>query len=598
MEHGYTFVLLAAIAASPSLQAQYAVGALDVNNVYAEFRSNGLISENTALGSPNYFVPRTPANTGPSPLFAGGLWIGGLSPDSILHFAGERFEQLGLDFFPGPLGTNGSISQQTSVQYDVVQKVDRTDVERQIGYFNCLADPDCDAEAEYAGFTVPASFYQWPAHGDLNLGQDYNLADFYDFDHDGNYNPDSGDAPCFPGDQALFTIYNDNLAPHTESGGLPIGVEVQMTPFAYSSNEPAVNQSVFVRYKIINRGSQTLYKTYIGLFDDFDLGCPNDDYIQCDVGRNLFFVLNGDDVDEDCMGHQGYGNPSPAFGVVILKGPLMDADGTDNTDINTLPGYNGTGFNDGNTDNERLGMGHFGFFANSGGPTGDPDQAIEYYRYMRGEWADGTPQTYGGSGYNPGTDSIPARFAYPGDSDPLGIGTGGIPKPAWTQASAGFVPTDQRGFASMGPFTLEPGDEQEIVVAYVYARPITSGANARVEALNLRTDTLRAFAQTIPGLLGDGFDCSQLPTAIAANAAKERGLRLFPNPATGLLNLVVPSIGTQGRITVLNAQGSIVQEQKTTGTSTVLDVARLAAGVYMVRVLEDGKAQMRTFVKE
>lgn len=353
-----------------------------------------------------------------------------------------------------------------------------------------------------------------------------------------------------------------------------------------------------MRYKLINRGTLSLHQVYVGLFDDFDLGCPNDDYIQCDVGRNLFFVLNGDDVDEDCMGHQGYGSPSPAFGVVILKGPLMDADGTDNTDINTLPGYNGTGFNDGNTDNERLGMGHFGFFANSGGPTGDPYEALQYYRYMRGDWADGTPLTYGGSGYNPGTDSIPTNFAYPGDSDPLGIGTGGIPKPAWTQASAGFVPNDQRGFASMGPFTFEPGDEQEIVVAYVYARPITSGSNARVEALNERVDTLRAFAQTIPGLLTDGFDCSQLPTGIAAHAAQDRGLRLFPNPVRGLLNLVVPGMGTKGRITVLNAQGVAVLEQGTNGTSTALNVEQLAAGVYMVRVLEDGKAYARTFVKE
>ncbi|MGV9013268.1 MAG: T9SS type A sorting domain-containing protein [Flavobacteriales bacterium] len=578
-------------------KAQTATSVLDINNVHALFYANGRISQ-TAFGSPYFFVPATLGDNGPSPLFTGSIWIGGLDPDSILRFAGERFEQNGLDFFPGPLGTDAGITQATSTAFNRVYKVQRIDLERQAAYFNCLSDPNCDAAAEFPGYTVPDYFFDWPANGDVALGQALNLADYYDYDQNGEYDPEAGDMPCVPGDQALFSIYNDKLAAHTESGGAPIGVEVHMTPFAYSSNQPAINQTVFVRYRIFNRSAVTLYKTYIGLFDDFDLGCPNDDYVQCDVGRNLFFALNGDDNDEDCNGVPGYGSPGPAFGLVVLKGPKMDADGIDNTDTSVLPGFNGRGFNDGIADNERLGLGRFNYFLNSSGPTGDPYMAAEYYGYLAGNWADGTPQSYGGSGYDTAPDAIHARYAFPGTSDPLGVGTDGVPQPAWTQASAGFPPADQRGFGALGPFTFQPGDEQEIVIAYIYARPATIGENARVETLNERTDTLRAFAETIPGLLDGGFDCSLLPTAIGNHAVADRGIRLFPNPASGLLRVRLSEPSKAAQLSVFDAQGTLVLQQAVQQVDHTLDVSDLNPGLYLVRVQADGRTYSRSFVKE
>lgn len=582
MKHLYAYLILAALFSSPAMQGQNNSNVLNGNNAHALFFANGRTSQ-TLDAQPYYFVPATLNDDGPSPLFSASLWIGGSDSANELHFAGERFEQIGLDFFPGPLGTNASITESTSMQYNIVRKVQRIDVERQTGYFNCLADPNCDAATEYPGYTVPQSFLDWPAHGDVGLGQAFDLADFYDYDLDGQYDPTMGDSPCFPGDQALFTIYNDNLAPHTESGGTPIGVEIHMTPFAYVGNGPVVNQTIFVRYKIIDRGSIALHDVYIGLFDDFDLGCASDDYIQCDVGRNLFFVLNGDDIDEDCNGSPGYGTPSPAFGVVVLKGPLMDADGSDNTDMTTPEGYNGTGFNDGVVDNERLGMGRFGYFENTGGPTGDPTIAEAYYRKLQGQWTDGTPLTYGGSGYTLDPDSTPARFAFPGNSDPLGIGTGGIPMPAWTQASAGFQPTDQRGIASVGPFTLLPGEEQEIVIAYVFARPTGTGLEARIEALNNATDSVRAFAQTIPGLLGPGFDCAQLPTAITSHVATDHALRLFPNPGDDQLNIETHAKGMIV-VEISDGMGRVVLSTSSPAGKATIGTSSLASGLYQVKV--------------
>ena len=599
MMNKYLGSLLAMLLSSSMLMGQYGADELNLNDAVARFYSNGLIGMNVAIDAPGYFVPKTPSNSGPSPLFAAGMWIGGLDPAGTLHFAGERFEQLGHDFFPGPLGTGASISPSTSSQYDVVRKVLRIDSEKQIAYFTCLADPDCDTQAEFPGYTTPNYFNFWPAHGDVSLGQAYDLAPFYDFNGDGNYNPADGDAPCVPGDEALFTIYNDKLSTHTESGGQAIGVEVHMTSFSYSSNIQAINQTVFIRYQIFNRGALALHDTYIGLFNDFDLGCGSDDYLQCDVRRNLSLVLNGSDNDTECNGHPGYGTQPPAFGEVILQGPRMDPDGIDNTDTTTAEGYNGTGFNDGILDNEHLGMGRFIDFLNSpAGVTSDPNTATEYYSYLQGHWMDGTPLTYGGNGYSTSPSAVPARFVFPGNSDPLGVGTNGQVMPPWTEASAANPPGDRRGVASMGPFTLTPGQEEDIVVAYVYARAASGGPSASAEALRLRTDSIRAFAETIPGLLSPGSPCDDLPTGIVGFSARDQKLHLYPNPATDRLTVNVPGTQPQGLIDVIDAHGALVLSRSIKDAANTFDVGALAPGLYLVRVQVGAKYLSARFTKQ
>ena len=39
--------------------------------------------------------------------------------------------------------------------------------------------------------------FNWPAHGDIGIGQDYWLAPFYDYDNSGDYDPNAGDIPWY-----------------------------------------------------------------------------------------------------------------------------------------------------------------------------------------------------------------------------------------------------------------------------------------------------------------------------------------------------------------------------------------------------------------
>ena len=75
----------------------------------------------------------------------------------------------------------------------------------------------------------------------------------------------------------------------------------------------------------------------------------------------------------------------------------------------------------------------------------------------------------------------------------------------------------------MGPFTFQPGEEQDIVVAYVYARAGSGGPEASAQALKLRVDSIRAFAQTIPGLVPTPAQATPPSAASSSESAASGG---------------------------------------------------------------------------
>ncbi|MCB0782814.1 MAG: T9SS C-terminal target domain-containing protein, partial [Flavobacteriales bacterium] len=288
--------------------------------------------------------------------------------------------------------------------------------------------------------------------------------------------------PLF-GDENIWWVFNDKGNAHTESGGLPIGMEIRAQAFAFSTNDE-VNNMTFYNYVLINQGTQTLLNTYFGQWVDVDLGCSDDDFVGCDVQRGLGYGYNGDNNDEGCNGYPGYGLQPPAIGVDFFEGPFQDYDNIDNplttnigdaVDSLGIP-YKGIGigYGDGVEDNERFGMRAFLYHNNNSGVTGDPSVAIQYYNYLRAIWKDNSPNLYGGTGHisDPDADpNTPAFYMFPGDSDPLGWGTGGaVQGDVWTEESEGNDPDDRRFIQSAGPFTLEPGAFNNVTVGVVWAR--------------------------------------------------------------------------------------------------------------------------------
>ena len=584
MNYRYPLYLLCA-SLSVQVLAQD-LGQLDINGIRAQFRSDGLIAYDPA--STTSVMQILPG--GPSALYSGGLWASGIASDQTVHTAAMTYGTEGSDFFPGPLTTDGtaSITDQISQQYDHVWRADRSDIEMHISYFNCLGDPGCDPAEQFPdGYTVPPYFYEWPAVNP-NPGYDPHLAPFYDFNSDGDYDPSDGDAPCILGDQALFFVFNDKLAPHTQSGGLPLGLEVQAMPFAYTGADAALEQAVFIRYHVINRSSAQYVGARLGFYNDFDLGCADDDFIGSDVARNLTYIYNWDDTDQACNGAPGFGEQPPAFGMIFLKGPLLEPDGTDNVDVPELAAFNGAGFDDGIIDNERLGLTNFIYYNRDGTSCcNDPAVTLHYHRYMANIWKDGTPMTYGGSGYNPGQDSLQAVFMFPGDSDPMGLGVDGPPQQAWVETSQTYW--DRRGLSSMGPIFLDPGEHVDLLVAYVYARSGSGGPLASVAALQQRVDSIIAFASTLPlwNTTEEGAfagQCADYSSLSIAEDPSHVTLGLFPVPSSEQVQLRADR-SLRGRLlTVHDATGRGVHTQRLVEGLNTIDVSSLANGVYSCEV--------------
>ena len=350
------------------------------------------------------------------------------------------------------------------------------------------------------------------------------MAPFLDFDGDGSYNPAAGDYPWFDflqeidcgnrrredlvplyGDQNFYWILNDKGNVHSESQGEPIGMEIRAQAFAFSTNDEVNNMS-FYNYVLINQGTQTLTNTYMAQWVDVDLGGHTDDYVGVDVRRGLGYGYNGDQFDEPTSYSIGYGENPPAMGVDFFEGPYQDADGLDNpltevfsdaVDSLGIP-YEGIGigYGDGVVDNERYGMRKFLYYNWNFGINGQPTLASHYYNYMRGFWKNGQRMAYGGDGLSAGSGAnldIAADYMFPGDTDPYQWGTVGVEVEDWTEISANNPAGDRLFLQSAGPFTLEPGDYNNITVGMVWARATGGDPFESVQLLRIADDKAQAL---------------------------------------------------------------------------------------------------------
>ena len=325
--------------------------------------------------------------------------------------------------------------------------------------------------------------------------------------------------------------------------------------------------------------------------------------IGTDVARGLTYVYNGDNDDENGLSI-GYGVQPPAFGLVHLAGAMLDPDGADDPVANTIPAYNGSGFGDGIVDNERYGLTVSRYFSNVGGATGDPMTPGDHYAQLLGYWNDGSAQLYGGTGHMSDPNADPntiSAFAYPEGSDPYGTGTSGVPQSSWSELSAGNLSGDRRMLSAQGPFTLDPGEHVHVDYAFVFARAGSGGPWGSVQALQQRTDSVRAFfqAELDPALMNEAPWCpGGVPTGIRTLDRSAEGLEVFPNPASDRVRFSLPSNETWNFVTVHDATGRVVISDPSGGGKQVSDVSGLAPGHYVVRIGSAGRVLQGRFVKE
>ena len=521
---------------------------LNINNARVRVNAGGDMWWDLPGGTgAKYYIP---ANSSSTSLYAGSLWIAGLDINQQLKCAAIRFRQAGNDFWTGPLTIDGtaSIDPVTCMEYDKMYTITRAEVD------DFIANCDPVTGVPVAGYEIPSSIANWPAHGDVSRGMSYYLAPFYDRDKDGHYNPSAGDYPYYDienelchsqvptmdetnegsvsgsiladqvikGDQTIWWVFNDKGNAHTETGGSAIGLEIRAQAFAFATNDE-INNMTFYSYEIINRSTYTLTNTYFSPWTDVDLGFSRDDFVGCDVSRGLGYGYNGKNIDGTGE-PEAYGANPPAVGVDFFQGPYLDPDGIDNPKYDPITGencdesINGVNFGNGIIDDERFGMRRFVYHDNNNSDNGDPSKAAEYYNFLRGIWKNGDKMHYGGNAVpgSGGVTDLACDFMFPYDSDPCNWGTGGIVPDFpgyWSEETgnngAPNNPYDRRFMQSAGPFTLKPGAVNYITFGVPWARSSAGTAWSSVELLRRVDDKCQSMFDNCFDVL-DGPDAPDL----------------------------------------------------------------------------------------
>ncbi len=522
---------------------------LDINNVRTRILNGGDMWWD--LNNAKYEIPKItdPANNNrKNSLFSGALWIGGLSQGN-LKLAAQTYRQNGNDFFPGPLNTNNSsVTPDRCKYYDKIFKINRQEIE------DFIANPDKSSP--------PTVIDEWPAHGNPAFGETEYLAPFVNVGGSLRYEPQLGDYPDVLGDQTLWWVYNDKGAIHTETQGVPIGLELQTQAFGFATNDE-INNMTFYTTTITNRSNEDVDSCYFGEWVDADLGNYSDDYVGCDVDHSLGYCYNGDDDDEGVL---GYGVNPPSVGVDFFEGPFADPnDGVDND-------RNGTTDEPG----ERIGLSKFVYYNNDfSADRGNPTSPQHYYNYLRGIWKNGVTMSYGGNGIGGGlgATNVKCNWMFPKNTDPFLYSSQG----EWTEVTAGNPPADRRFLQSAGPFKLKSGAVNKVTVGVVWARVSQGGATGSL-------DLLLKYDETAQILFDNNFKILDGPTAPDLNIAEiNRELIInLENTASNKVEQYQDTLKRSGQPDVLyNFEGYLIYQLKdgsvSTGELDDVDRARLVA---------------------
>ncbi len=439
----------------------------DVNNVRARLTTGGDVWWDRSDGK--YVVPKVPIGTVEvSSIFAGAVWLGGYDSGNNLKVACQMYGNSGgnSDFWPGPLSPDeGTTDKAICDNWDRFFEVSGTEIKQHLSLWTEAQN----GGAAYTEEMIPPGVKGWPGKGNQFFFGENNfqlpnttqgLAGFYDQNGDTEYNPLDGDFPfieirgCgekppqYP-DEMIFWIYNDEGggAVHGETDATAIRMEVQVQAFGYATNDQ-INDMTFQRYKLINRAKEDIDSTFFAMWVDPDLGCYLDDYVGCDIDRGLAYTYNVDAEDGQpgitCSGVPTYGTEIPIIGIDYFRGPRDEND-------------------------MELGMSSFTYFNNASfqnPPPGttDPTIDVEFYRYLSGSWRDGTPFSFGGDGYDPTSTNL-IDYAFPSDPDDPNGWSMCNPGPEFPSGLPGY---DRRTVQASGPFLLQPGARNELIIGAVW----------------------------------------------------------------------------------------------------------------------------------
>jgi len=378
-----------------------------------------------------------------------------------------------------------------------------------------------------------------------------------DTDNDGKFT--SGlDQPDYIGDEQLYYVSNDLNAELTTFlyGSPPVGLEIQQTLLGFNRTDELADV-VFKKVQFINKSQDTLVDMYVSYFTDDILGNAMDNFVGCDTTLSLGYTYNSDNEDEEYYGF----NP-PSIGHQLLQGPIVSGAATDSALFKGIwkKGY------------KNLPMTGFVFYVNNSYIYKDPsfgvyNGSVEMYNNMQS-------LSHEGTAFIDPIGNTETKFCLSGD--PVG-GTGWYQGDGWP---SGEAPGEHRYLMSSGPFTMAPGDTQEVVYAIFMARG-SSNINS-VAKLKSLAGGLKEFHNT-----GTLTNVQAIQINVPANYELFQN---YPNPfnPTTTITYQIPK-NDHVTVKVYDILGREVatlvnQFQKVGKYNVELNAANLASGVYMYSI--------------
>ncbi|MFH1197401.1 MAG: T9SS type A sorting domain-containing protein [bacterium] len=370
---------------------------------------------------------------------------------------------------------------------------------------------------------------------------------------------DNDKKPLLHADQTVWTVFNSC---NTIKGKqyffnepiTPVKLEIQQMAYAYEGgiNSNILSDVIFLEWTIINKGTNKIDSTYIGLWSDLDLSGASHNPPAVDTLRQLGYCWSN--IPESWSTY--YRWRCPAVGYVMLYGPKIKSQG----DTAIFKGRELTGYR-----NIPLSS-FFGITDNNYPLANTPYFKKEVWNIARGFDLAG----------NIIIDSVSGKHTkFPFSGDP--ITNTGWNWNYWTNGEAGF-------YMFTGPFTFEPADTQWVMYA------ITAGLDTNkfgsITKLRRNVDILRSISYD------DLVKITPLEYEEPQTTVPEYFYlsQNFPNPfnPTTKIRYEIP-IQTHVNISVYDILGrkvaEIVNKEQEAGYYEVeIDGGNWASGVYFIRI--------------
>ena len=415
---------------------------LNINALSMWATDDGSLERRTESQSAGVTFPRGSGTC----VYAGGLVWGGNVQDGTLPALRVGGQQYISGTVPGRIIVPGVAEDpdNAGVQvYRIRRDWQTADLKQDAsGFFDKAVEDVTDADVAALRSRYRNDWNNWPWQ---------KGAPYYNRDGVPGYqpNPDiaydsTKDEPGLAGaDQVLWMVCNDLNSSVTRafSGSPPIGLELQVTCWAYSSTDE-LNNVIFERYRLIYKGTATtapgskISSMYLAKWADPNIGDLSDDYAGCAADKNIGFCYNSGSSDAV---YSTYGVVPPVVGYALLQGPVVPQAGSS-------AHYNFTSLRN----HANLPMTSFVYF--SSGNVGDPPTGS--YSGTQAWW-----RLLSGYCF---TDPFSGKCTkYPLSGDPQTL-------QGWVDGRV-EIAGDRKILLSSGPFQMALGDTQEVVVGLICA---------------------------------------------------------------------------------------------------------------------------------